>query len=67
MPMFCRARRKAGGGQRGQRLAVHHHLAAIRALQQIDQAQQGGFAGARRADQPEDFPAWISRSLGEGR
>ena len=44
-----------GGAHRGQIPAVHQHAAGIGALQQVNQAQQGGFAGAGIAHQAEDF------------
>jgi hypothetical protein len=40
-------------GQRGQLGAAHVHGALVRAFEQVDQAQQRGFAGAALADDAE--------------
>ena len=42
-----------GGIHGGEVLAVNQHFAAVGAFQQVDQAQQGGFARAGIAHQPE--------------
>ena len=44
-----------GGIHGGEVLAVNQYFAAVGAFQQVDQAQQGGFARAGIAHQPEYF------------
>jgi len=51
--------------------AIHHHLAGCRPLQPVDQADHGGFAGTRTADDAGDAAARDdeihSGKRGEGR
>ena len=46
---------QAGRREAGEVLAVDDHLARVGAFEQVDEAQQGGFAGAREADDPVDL------------
>jgi hypothetical protein len=46
---------QAGGRQAGEVLAMDDHLARVGAFEQIDETQQGGFAGAREADDAVDL------------
>ena len=54
MPMLWRGVAQVALGQRRQLVAVDGDGAAVGPLEQINQAQQGGFAGAALADQAED-------------